>query len=602
MDIVKETTHVFKALPKELCEADPVMAVRVLVKAFSIIFLGFVLLWEPILIPFGIMLIGIGMTFLYLVGYECSQLSFFKSYSANMVARFLAWAPLLTSIEGDWVGGFLARLAPACIIASLCFYMGFERFIIAFLKYWLLPLFIVHVNIKNSMYGQKEYNKAVALLFPELAGDVNLLNVLANVPFYKLDKALELMNIDLVSNAKSRVGGLFSLLSFPSNYWMCEILFWHKRDILIELALASAAVIAGLHYYALVHPTGLAISLCLPLLLVVLGFITNSRGTALLERSFLKAGVSGLKASFSTWSTAEPHWFNIIYLGFCHLWAVAALIFALPQTHFSTFLFSVVFMHALYGMGITVGCHRMWSHRSFTGSLPVRIFFMLLASGANQGSIWHWVRDHRLHHRYSDTELDPHNANNGFWFSHFGWLMVKKSDKVIQAGQKMDMDDMNADKVVMFQKKYYPFMALTFCFGIPTLLTMYFFGEHWLVALSLSYLRYVTVLNATWCVNSVAHFFGYHPYRPEERPAENLLVSIMAVGEGWHNYHHAYPFDYATSEYGVLGQWNPSKLFIDCMAAVGLVSNRKRAAHLAEKARRRNGWMTEEEANAIKAH
>ena len=90
-------------------------------------------------------------------------------------------------------------------------------------------------------------------------------------------------------------------------------------------------------------------------------------------------------------------------------------------------------------------------------------------------------------------------------------------------------------------------------------------------------LRYVWVLHCTWFVNSAAHLWGERPYDPDSNPAENPMVSILAIGEGWHNWHHKYPFDYAASEYGILRQFNPTKLVIDIAASVGLVSERKRA-------------------------
>ena len=79
------------------------------------------------------------------------------------------------------------------------------------------------------------------------------------------------------------------------------------------------------------------------------------------------------------------------------------------------------------------------------------------------------------------------------------------------------------------------------------------------------------------CVNSAAHLYGDHPYDPKSWPAENPLVSVMAIGEGWHNWHHKYPFDYAASEFGISKQFNPTKLFIDMCIFLGLASNPKRA-------------------------
>ena len=93
-------------------------------------------------------------------------------------------------------------------------------------------------------------------------------------------------------------------------------------------------------------------------------------------------------------------------------------------------------------------------------------------------------------------------------------------------------------------------------------------------------LRYVWVLHMTWFVNSAAHLWGERPYDPESNPAENIWVSIGAIGEGWHNWHHKYPFDYAASEMGIGRRYNPTKAVIDICFASGLVSERKRATDM----------------------
>ncbi|CAN0547966.1 unnamed protein product, partial [Laminaria digitata] len=82
------------------------------------------------------------------------------------------------------------------------------------------------------------------------------------------------------------------------------------------------------------------------------------------------------------------------------------------------------------GVGITGGVHRLWAHRSYDAHWSVRVFMMLINSMANQGSIYHWSRDHRVHHKHSETDADPHNAKRGFFFAHMGWLYVKKHPAV----------------------------------------------------------------------------------------------------------------------------------------------------------------------------
>lgn len=138
---------------------------------------------------------------------------------------------------------------------------------------------------------------------------------------------------------------------------------------------------------------------------------------------------------------------------------------------------------------------------------------MIAQTTAHQDSIYVWSRDHRVHHKYTDTDADPYNAKRGFFFSHVGWLMVKKHPDVIEKGKCIDMSDMRADPIVMFQKKFFIPLMIIFCFFLPTYIPVYFWSESvstaWYVA---AMFRYAAGLNGTWCVNSVAHIWGMKPY------------------------------------------------------------------------------------------
>ena len=127
------------------------------------------------------------------------------------------------------------------------------------------------------------------------------------------------------------------------------------------------------------------------------------------------------------------------------------------------------FYHLFFGLGITGGAHRLWAHKSYHASTPLRILLMLFNCGANQGSIYHWSRDHRLHHKFSDTDLDPHNIKLGFFHSHVGWLLIKKTPELVEEGRKIDMTDLKNDPVVMFQKKHYLPLSLIICFLLPSI-------------------------------------------------------------------------------------------------------------------------------------
>lgn len=197
---------------------------------------------------------------------------------------------------------------------------------------------------------------------------------------------------------------------------------------------------------------------------------------------------------------------------------------------------------------------------------------------ANQTSLYHWCRDHRVHHKHSETNADPHNATRGFFYAHIGWLWLKKEKDVVLAGKEMDFTDLLDDPVVRFQHKLDPIFPQFMCFAVPTYICKYGWGENAYYAfLVAGCLRYMWVKHCTFLVNSAAHLYGDHPYDVTSYPAENPFVSWMAIGEGWHNWHHKYPYDYATSEFGIFSQYNPTKLLIDILAALGLVWNRKRA-------------------------
>ena len=268
----------------------------------------------------------------------------------------------------------------------------------------------------------------------------------------------------------------------------------------------------------------------------------------------------------------------MLYTALAHVGAICAL-FVLKDCDNRTLYFATA-LYVLSGFGVTAGAHRLWSHRSYTAKLPFRVFLMIANSIANQGTIWHWVRDHRVHHKFSETDADPHNATRGFWFAHIGWLLCEKDPQVVRAGRDIDLSDLKADPVVAFQKRAGLLWNVGWCFLAPTLVASVGWNERTLHALLVpGFLRYVFLLHCTWLVNSAAHMYGDRPYSAIN-PAENSLVATLAFGEGWHNWHHTYPFDYAASELGVLGQYNPTKALIDAAAFCGLVTRRRRATDM----------------------
>nr|AEG25344.1 steroyl-CoA desaturase 5 [Scyliorhinus canicula] len=276
---------------------------------------------------------------------------------------------------------------------------------------------------------------------------------------------------------------------------------------------------------------------------------------------------------------AEPEpkmvWKNVVLMSLLHLGAVYSLTL-LPQAEPLTWLWAYL-CFIVTALGVTAGAHRLWSHRSYKAKLPLRIFLAAANSMAFQNDIYEWCRDHRVHHKFSESNADPHNATRGFFFSHIGWLFLRKHPDVAEKGKKLDVSDLLADPVVVFQRKYYKTSVLIMCFFMPTFIPWYFWGETlWNSYFLASILRYTVALNVTWLVNSAAHMYGNRPYNKNISPRENRFVTFGAIGEGFHNYHHSFPFDYSTSEFGL--QLNPTTCFIDFMCWLGLASDRKRAS------------------------
>ncbi|KAL4715516.1 hypothetical protein ACJJTC_009142 [Scirpophaga incertulas] len=274
-------------------------------------------------------------------------------------------------------------------------------------------------------------------------------------------------------------------------------------------------------------------------------------------------------------------WINLITITLFHfiaiVWISYMKLYRIDLLRWQTIAFGV-FMGQVAGFGVTAGAHRYWSHRSYKATLPLKIILLLCYSAAGQNSLYDWVRDHRVHHKRSETSADPHDANRGFFFSHIGWLMMKKHPDVLRAGNSIDMSDITQDHLLNFHTRYFIVFKMLCCFIIPTAIPMLFWGETWQMAvLSQSMIRYILSLHFTWSVNSFAHLWGHKSYDRNIMPSENWGVAFVAMGEGWHNYHHTFPWDYKAAELPY--STNTTTVLLDFFATLGWAYDRKTAPH-----------------------
>lgn len=216
------------------------------------------------------------------------------------------------------------------------------------------------------------------------------------------------------------------------------------------------------------------------------------------------------------------------------------------------------------GLAITVGYHRLLSHRTFKAHPAAEAAFLLAGAAAWQGSALEWSVDHIQHHSHIDTEADPYNRRRGFWYSHIGWLVRRETGMPMARIPHF----LKNDKLVMLQHRWYVPIALVTSFVIPYLIC------GWRGLLLVGAVRIVALHHTTWFINSWAHTGKQRPYNPDVTANDNWLLAIVAFGEGWHNYHHAFPNDYRN---GVRTfDWDPSKWLIWTMSKLGMAHDLKR--------------------------
>jgi stearoyl-CoA desaturase (delta-9 desaturase) len=239
-------------------------------------------------------------------------------------------------------------------------------------------------------------------------------------------------------------------------------------------------------------------------------------------------------------------------------------------------VFAIMYMAT--GLGITVGFHRYFTHRSFKTSKPVRAVLAVLGSAAIEGPVISWVADHRKHHTFADQEGDPHSphvdhgvgwrgAFKGLLHAHVGWLFIH-TQRGLRRRYARDLVD---DPVVSFVDRKF------FVWAVGGLLLAFALG--WAIGGSLyagltgllwgGAVRMLVVHHVTFSINSLCHFFGRRRFETDDESRNLLWLAPFSFGESWHNNHHAFP---TSAEHG-LRKWelDPSALLIRALEKVGLV-------------------------------
>lgn len=236
--------------------------------------------------------------------------------------------------------------------------------------------------------------------------------------------------------------------------------------------------------------------------------------------------------------TVRMDWMKLFFLIAIPLYSIYG-IFTVPFV-WQTVVLSVL-LHFLTSFGITGCYHRMYSHRAWNAVTPVRLFILIWAAAANQGSVGWWVKNHRAHHKFTDTSKDPYNVKGGFFYAHIGWLIFLPDPEDVG---NADISDLIQDPASAFQIRYYDILAIFFGIIFPTLVAGYGWGDFSGGFFFASLLRMSIVHHTTFFVNSLAHYYGEQEYNDLQTAVDSQFTALLTMGEGYHNFHHEFPQDY----------------------------------------------------------
>lgn len=603
-------SDVLASLPMEVYQRSSVKALQTLALSIGLVVLGyFVLAIVPwYLVPLGWFFLGAALTGVFVCGHDCGSNAFFRSEKLNAVVGTLCLTPLLYPFEAWKFQYYVEKkwskleLNPGAIWKSLVYWMQRIR------DYWgiwrvkqmgremaTVPgITSKHPELRLCLSMLYVY-AFVGILFPLLVWTVGFWGLVKYylapwlcLHFWKysfrqstfaLKKAARsVSNSPAQRNTPQPVKIELVQCRFPA--WL-EFLF-HS----FNLQVSDYLVPADSKDPTLQHKSRVIPSYNLRLAAKAL---SKTKQEAIRQYHFHLSCLFGITPGVVTTSDLHaspknkqqatnsdvktPLFQRINWLHLFILTITPSLaLYGLVNWEFSakTLLWSVVYYYCT-GLGITGGYHRLWAHRAFKASYSVRVVLMLFGSGSVQGSIRWWCRDHRVHHRYTDTDKDPYNAKRGFFYSHIGWMLLKKPRSSWVAA---DISDLNADPMIRFQHKFYLPIALFMGAIFPALVAGWGWGDYWGGFFVAGFARLVFVHHSTFCINSVAHAWGKHTYADEHTPRDSVVTALVTLGEGYHNFHHEFPYDYRN---GIrFYHYDPTKWIIRGLSYLGLAWDLKK--------------------------
>ncbi|CAN5431456.1 fatty acid desaturase [soil metagenome] len=229
-------------------------------------------------------------------------------------------------------------------------------------------------------------------------------------------------------------------------------------------------------------------------------------------------------------SHQKINWKNLTIIVSFHILTIAAF-FTFSWENFAVM---IVGNWIVGSLGIGLGYHRLLTHRSFKAPKWLEYTLTIFGAMAIQDDAPKWVATHRIHHKFTEEEGDPHSTRPGFWWAHIGWIV---------RGTANDHDHATLQKYVpdLMKDKFH--VALARFYYIPLIISgvILFAVGGWSMVLWGVFARVVFGWHSTWLVNSATHYFGSRRFETKDDSTNNWAIALLTFGEGWHNNHHAQP-------------------------------------------------------------
>jgi len=256
------------------------------------------------------------------------------------------------------------------------------------------------------------------------------------------------------------------------------------------------------------------------------------------------------------------NWKNVAIITSFHLFAIPAL-FTFSWQNLAALLIGNWIVGSL---GVGLGWHRMLTHRSFKAPKWLEYLLTIFGTMSIQDSPDKWVATHRMHHKFTEMEGDPHSTNAGFWWAQIGWIVWGTAQDHDRATLQKYVPDLLKDRGQVLISRFY-YLPI-----IISALILFAIGGWTMVVWGVA-ARVVVGWHTTWFVNSLSHIYGSKPHDTGDDSTNNWFVALLTFGEGWHNNHHAFP---TSARHGLQWfQFDMNWIAIRILEKIGLATNIK---------------------------